>query len=449
MAGYRMVVVVGMGRSGLAASGLLRSRGLDVFASDANPAPPMRDAFDRLGIPSETGRHSVERFTQAEEIVVSPGVPLDIDVLDDARGMGVGVVSELEMASRYLLGDIVAVTGSNGKTTTTSLVAAILGTGHRPVQVGGNIGIAVSDLVSSSTDETINVLEVSSFQLDGSPRFRPRVGVLLNISPDHLDRYADFEAYRMAKFNLFRNQTAGDFAVINTDDPKSFPLPVEIASRQRHFSRKEAFNRTGRLAGDFLSVRGHRVIHTSEVPLRGSHNVENVLASILVGDVYGITPEQMAGAIRGFKGVEHRLETVATIGGVEFVNDSKATNVDSAVKAIQAFAGNIILIIGGRDKGADLEPLVEAMSGRVTQVLTLGEAAEKFEQAIGADRPTRRVGSMAEAVSAAFNTGRPGDVVLLAPACSSFDMYANFEERGDDFKNAVRAHMKEQEGVKR
>ncbi len=446
-----MVVVVGMGRSGLAVSGLLRSQGLEVFASDANPEPLMRNDFDRLGVPFETGRHSIERFTGAEEIVVSPGVPLDIDILDAARARGVGVVSELEVASRYLLGDVVAVTGSNGKTTTTSLVAAILGTGARPVQVGGNIGIAVSDLVSGSTDETINVLEVSSFQLDGSSGFRPRVGVLLNITPDHLDRYADFEAYRMAKFKLFKNQTEEEFAVINMDDPQSYPLPVAIASRQRFFSRKEPFDREAGLQGEFLSVRGHRVIQKSELSLRGSHNVENVLASILVADVYGITPEQMAGTIRNFQGVEHRLETAATVNGVEFVNDSKATNVDSAVKALMAFDAfdaNIILIAGGRDKEAPLEPLVQAMHGRVRQVLTLGEAAEKLERAIGTAVPTRRVGSIAEAVDAAVEIGRAGDVVLLAPACASFDMYADYEERGQDFKNAVRSHIKEQSRVK-
>ncbi len=440
-----MVVVVGMGRSGLAVSGLLRSHGLEVFASDANPEPPLLNEFDRLGFPSETGGHSIERFTRAEEIVVSPGVPLDIDALSKARVGGVGIVSELEVASRYLLGDVVAVTGSNGKTTTTSLVAAILEHGARPVQVGGNIGIAVSDLVSASTHETINVLEVSSFQLDTSSQFRPRVGVLLNITPDHLDRYANFEAYRMAKFNVFKNQTEEDFAVINMDDPQSFPLPVEIASRQRFFSRKEHFDRAAGIQGEFLSVRGHRVIRTSELPLRGGHNLENVLASILVADVYGITPEQTSEAIRDFKGVEHRLETVATIAGVEFVNDSKATNVDSAVKALEAFdafEANIILIIGGRDKEAPFEPLVQAMHGRVRQVLTLGEAAEKLEKAVGTNVPTRRVGSIAEAVNVAIATGRDGDIVLLSPACASFDMYANYEERGHDFKNAVRTHMK-------
>ncbi len=437
-----MVVVVGMGRSGLAVSQLLGSHGFDVFASDANPDPPLRSEFDRLGFPSETGGHSIKKFIDADEVIVSPGVPLDIEALNAARNNGVAVIGELEVASRYLLGDIVAVTGSNGKTTTTSLAAAILGTGTRPVQVGGNIGIAVSDLVATSSEGGINVLEVSSFQLDSSRGFRPRVGVLLNITPDHLDRYEDFAGYRMAKFNLFRNQTEEDFALINRDDAQSFPLPVPVAARQRFFSRTEQFDSSAGLLGEFLSIRGHRVIRASELPLRGAHNIENVLASILVADVYGITPEQMAGAIHDFKGVEHRLETVATIDGVEFVNDSKATNVDSAVKAMEAFDQDIILIVGGKDKDSKLEPLIEAIKGRVRQVLTLGAAAEKLEQAIGNLVPTSRMGSMREAVDTATDLARPGEVVLLAPACASFDMYANYEERGRDFKEAVRLHMK-------
>ena len=437
-----MVVVVGMARSGLAVSRLLQSRGVEVFATDSDPAPVLRSEFDRMGITHEAGRHSIDRFVGAREVIVSPGVPLDIDPLVRARKSGVGIVSELEVATRYLKGDIVAVTGSNGKTTTTSLVGHILRRGPRPVQVGGNIGTPVSDLVETSTDDTINVIEVSSFQLDGISRFRPRVGVLLNITPDHLDRYADFEAYRSVKFQLFRNQTVEDFAIINRDDPQSFPSSVHIVSRRRVFSRNPKLDPDAGLLGGVLCIRGHRVLPTSEVPLLGSHNVENVLAAILVADVYGMTPPQMAGAIRNFKGVEHRLEAVATVDGVEFVNDSKATNVDSAIKAVRAFDKNIIVILGGKDKNASFEPLVEAMSGRVRQVLTIGAAAEKLEHTIGRLLPVRRVESISEAVDLSMEIGHHGDVVLLAPACASFDMYENYEERGRDFKNAVRSHLK-------
>ena len=437
-----MVVVVGMARSGLAVSRLLQSRGVEVFATDSDPDPVLRNEFDRMGIAHEAGLHSIDRFVGAREVIVSPGVPLDIDPLVRARKNGVGIVSELEVATRYLEGDIVAVTGSNGKTTTTSLVGHILRRGPRPVQVGGNIGTPVSDLVETSTEDTINVIEVSSFQLDGISRFRPRVGVLLNITPDHLDRYTDFEAYRSVKFQLFRNQTEEDFAIVNRDDPQSFPSPVPIVSRQRVFSRSQQLDPDAGLLGGVLCIRGHRVLPTSEVPLLGSHNVENVLAAILVADVYGISPPQMAGAIRNFEGVEHRLETVATVDGVEFVNDSKATNVDSAIKAVRAFDKNIIIILGGKDKDASFEPLVQAMSGRVRQVLTIGAAAEKLEQAIGGLLPIRRVESIREAVDLSMEIGRHGDVVLLAPACASFDMYENYAERGRDFKNAVRSHLR-------
>lgn len=437
-----MVVVVGMARSGLAVSRLLQSRGVEVFATDSDPDPVLRNEFDRMGIAHEAGLHSIDRFVGAREVIVSPGVPLDIDPLVRARKNGVGIVSEMEVATRYLEGDIVAVTGSNGKTTTTSLVGHILRRGPRPVQVGGNIGTPVSDLVETSTEDTINVIEVSSFQLDGISRFRPRVGVLLNITPDHLDRYTDFEAYRSVKFQLFRNQTEEDFAIVNRDDPQSFPSPVPIVSRQRVFSRSQQLDPDAGLLGGVLCIRGHRVLPTSEVPLLGSHNVENVLAAILVADVYGISPPQMAGAIRNFEGVEHRLETVATVDGVEFVNDSKATNVDSAIKAVRAFDKNIIIILGGKDKDASFEPLVQAMSGRVRQVLTIGAAAEKLEQAIGGLLPIRRVESIREAVDLSMEIGRHGDVVLLAPACASFDMYENYEERGRDFKNAVRSHLR-------
>ena len=436
-----MVVVVGMGQSGLAVSRLLASQGIEVFASDADPDPPLRDEFDSSDVAYETGGHSLDQFARAREIVLSPGVPIELDALREARQAGVGIVGELEVASRYLRGEIVAITGSNGKTTTTLLTASILKSGPRPVQIGGNIGIAASDLVETSTHDTINVLEVSSFQLDGILGFRPNVGALLNITPDHLDRYDDFAAYRMAKFRLFANQTGEDVAVINRDDPESFPLPVPIAARLRYFGRDKPGGLTARVSGEFLMIRSHRVMKVSESPLRGTHNIDNVLAAILIADAFGITPDDMAASIRSFRGVEHRLETVGTIDGVEFVNDSKATNVDSAVKAVEAFSAQLVLILGGRDKGTSLKPLVEVMDGRVRHVLTIGEAAPKFEQAIGGRLPTRRVRTMAEAVDSALAVAKPGDVVLLAPACSSFDMYTNYEQRGRDFRDAVRAHL--------
>ncbi len=437
-----MVLIVGMAKSGLAAARLLRSRDIDVFATDSGQSS-LAGEFDRIGVPYETGGHTLSRFLDADEIVVSPGVPLDIAPLAAAGGRGVSIVGELEVASRYLKGDTVAITGSNGKTTTTTLVGEMVGASGRSVQVGGNIGTPVSDLVDGSTEDTINVVEVSSFQLEGIVDFKPRVGVLLNVTPDHLDRYADFDSYRLAKFELFRNQNASDFAVVNRDDPQSFPVPVPIDSCELLFSQHRWLDSGASRLGDDLFVRGRRVISVGEVPLRGRHNVDNVLAAALVADILEIGVDHVASAIRSFHPVEHRLETVATIDGLEFVNDSKATNVDSTVKAFESFDANVIAIVGGKDKGASYEPLIEAMRKRVKHVLLIGAAAGQLESAIAGRIPTTRTGSMTQAVDQSLGMGKPGDVVLLAPACASFDMYESYEERGRAFKAAVLSHVKE------
>lgn len=433
------VVVVGMARSGLAVSRLLRGRGIEVLATDAQPDPPMQPDFEGEGIECETGGHSLKRFEDADEVVVSPGVPLDIDPLRASRRRGIPVVSELEVAARYLEGDVVALTGSNGKTTTTALVGHILASGSRPVQVGGNIGTPVSALVASSRMETINVIEVSSFQLDGIQRFRPHVGVLLNIAPDHMDRYRNFEAYRQSKLRLFANQNENDFAVINRDDGNVFPLPAGVRSRHLEFSLRGRA-RTGASVRDGQLIVGETpVMPVAGVPLRGAHNVENVLAGLLVARIYGVFGSAAARAVESFRPVEHRLEPVATVDGVEYVNDSKATNVDSAVKALESFSEPVVVILGGKDKGAPLEPLVEAMRGKVRLAVLIGASADHFEEAIGGAVPGRRAGSMKEAVEAAAGSARTGDVVLLSPACASFDMYRNYEDRGADFKNAVKS----------
>lgn len=434
-----MVVVVGMARSGLAVSRLLTDQGIPVFATDARANPMMIDEFDRLGIPHEVGRHALQRFRAADEIVVSPGVPLDIEPLADARKHGVRIVGEMEVAARYLQGDIVAITGSNGKTTTTSLVGKILEGGDQPVQVGGNIGVAVSDMVGSSSPDSINVLEVSSFQLDTIEAFRPRVGVVLNVTPDHMDRYTDFEAYRASKFRLFSNQESGDYAVVNADDPASFPVPVPLSSQLRVFSRLRQESEGAGLRAGKLSVRGRPVLDVDEVPLRGNHNVDNVLAALLVGDICGIGSAEMADAVRSFPGVEHRLETVVTIDGVEFVNDSKATNVDAAVKAIESFSEGLVVIAGGLAKGTDFSAFVDALEGRVRHLILIGEATSQIAGAVGKRLPLTRAVSIEQAVEAALGIADTGDVVLLAPACASFDMFEGYADRGNRFKDAVRS----------
>jgi UDP-N-acetylmuramoylalanine--D-glutamate ligase len=433
-----MVLIVGMARSGVAAARLLQSRGKSVFATDSGAAP-LRSELDSLGIPYEAGGHTASRFLEAEEIVMSPGVPLNIPPLGAARRKGVPIVSEIEVAFRYLQGEIVAITGSNGKTTTTTLVGEVLNSTGRPVQVGGNIGTAMSSLVDSSGPTSINVVEVSSFQLDGIQKFRPRVAVLTNITPDHLDRYADFGAYRASKFRIFENQQSSDFAIRNRDDAEVYPPASAGKARQRFFSQKQTVEDGAYRSGDNLYLGGSAVMPVADVSLRGAHNIDNVLAAMTVADCYGVSRDAMSETIRNFRGVEHRIEFVTAINGVQFFNDSKATNVDSSIKAVESFDGNVIIILGGLDKGAPYAPLIDAMTSRVKLAILIGAAADKIEEAVGGRLPVVRADSMVDAVRLGLANGKPGDVVLLSPACASFDMFDNYEHRGKTFKEAVRS----------
>jgi UDP-N-acetylmuramoylalanine--D-glutamate ligase len=431
-----MILVVGMARSGLAAARLLHGRGQEVFVSDSGK-PKSTAELDALGIAWESGQHTLEKFLAASEIVVSPGVPSDIAPLVAARAKDIPIVSELEIAWRYLKGDVVAITGSNGKTTTTTLVGEILKSAGRTVQVGGNIGTAMCGLVDTSTEQTVNVIEVSSFQLDGIRMFRPKVAALLNVTPDHLDRYPDFEAYRASKFRIFENQQSVDAAVLNQDDPQVCPPPVEIRARKSHFSRKGEPMPGAYRSGSTLFLNGSRVTSVDDIRLRGDHNIENILAAMAITADYDVPATTLATAIHEFRGVEHRIEFSGTFRGIEFFNDSKATNVDSSVKAVEAFPGNIVLILGGKDKGAPYEPLLAAMRGKVKHVLLIGEASDRIAAAIGQQFPYTRAASMSNAVRLASQIGTNGDVVLLSPACASFDMFDNFEHRGREFKKAV------------
>lgn len=431
-----MIVVVGMARSGVAAARFLKSRGRDVFVTDSG-RPEGANELRAAGIGVETGGHTTDLFLTAEEIVLSPGVPPDIPPIQAARLKGVPIVSELEVASRYLRGSIIAITGSNGKTTTTSLVGEILKAAGQTIQVGGNIGAAMCGLVETSTPATINVIEVSSFQLEGIRSFRPDAAAVLNVTPDHLDRYAGFDEYRMTKFRIFENQREGDFAILNKDDCQVVPSPVPIRSQIRYFSRQETLTAGASRVGASLCLNGEPVVSVSDMRLRGDHNIENVLAAMALVDGYGVATATLARTIREFRGVEHRLEFVRSLAGVEYFNDSKATNVDSSLKAVNSFERNVIIILGGRDKGAPYEPLVSAMRGRVKHVLLLGEAAGKIGSVIGSAIPSSRVASLETAVRDAARIATPGDVVLLSPACASYDMFANYEHRGRVFKQAV------------
>lgn len=431
-----MRVVVGMARSGVAAARLLHSRGESVFVTDSGK-PQASAELDALGIPWEGGRHTVSGFLKADEIIVSPGVPLNIPPLQAARDKGVPIISELELASRYLKGDVVGITGSNGKTTTTTLVGEILKAAGKTVQVGGNIGTAMCGLVDTSTPATINVIEVSSFQLDAIVAFRPYVAALLNVTPDHLDRYPDFAAYRQSKFRIFENQCETDIAVLNRDDANVYPPPEKLRARRHYFSRTDGIAEGAFRFGGMLYLNGTAVMAASDVRLRGEHNIENVLASMAITSTYGVQSSTLTSVISEFRGVEHRIEYVASVRGVAFFNDSKATNVDSAIKAVDSFEHNVILILGGRDKGAPYDPLIRAMRGKIKHVLLIGEASERIASAIDNKFPVTQMPSLEDAVRKGAAIGEPGDVVLLSPACASFDMFDNYEHRGRAFKKAV------------
>jgi len=441
----KRVLVVGLGKSGVASALFLKSHGARVTVSDTKPEAELREEIPILldhGIAVETGGHGERTFRGQDLIVVSPGVPVDAPLLVQARSLGETVIGEIELAAQFLNVPIVAITGSNGKTTTTTLAGEIVATGGFPVAVGGNIGTPAISLVERSTPETVIVLEVSSFQLETIQAFRPRVAVVLNITPDHLDRHHTFAAYRDAKARIFENQASGDFAVLNADDPATAELAPRTKASVYWFSRKREVNQgacvhEGRIL--FRDRSGQRqIMQVSEVPLKGNHNVENVLAGICVGVLMGCSPEAIRRAIREFKAVEHRLEYVATVRGVEYFNDSKATNVDATIKALESFPANIHLILGGKDKGSDYSVLNDLLRERVKRVYTIGAAALKIESQIKGPEIIHAE-TLANAVKRAAASAQAGDIVLLAPACASFDQFKGYEHRGRAFKDLVKA----------
>jgi UDP-N-acetylmuramoylalanine--D-glutamate ligase len=442
LAGKR-VLVVGLARTGVAVSLFGTAYGAMVTATDQRPEAELAEAAARLrpaGVKLELGAHAPATFLEQDLIVVSPGVPAKLPLLDQARARGIPVWGEIELAWRFLRGKLVAITGSNGKTTTTALVAHILKTAGIPTLVGGNIGVPLLSLVESSADASVTVAEISSFQLETIQQFRPEIGVLLNLTPDHLDRHASFEGYARAKMRLFENQLDRDAAVLNADDP-------EVTRRMPSVPHVYWFSRRKRVAeGTFL--RDDQIIfrsegaeipvsRRSEIPLRGEHNVENVLAACAAAYLAGAPPAAIASGVKTFRAVEHRLEFVAEIGGVQFYNDSKATNVDAALKAIESFPGPLIVILGGKDKGSPYTVLREILRQRARLAVLIGLAARKIAADLGDAVPMEDAGTLDRAVSLAMEHARPGDVVLLAPACSSFDQFENYEHRGRVFKNLV------------
>jgi len=440
----KRVLVVGLGKSGIASALFLKDRGARVTVSDSKPEAELREQIPALldhGIVVETGGHGERTFREQDLIVVSPGVPVDTPQLVQARALGETVIGEVELAAQFLRGPIVAITGSNGKTTTTTLAGEIIIAGGHAAVVGGNIGTPAISLVERATPETVTVLEVSSFQLETIQTFRPKISVILNVTPDHLDRHRTFAAYTDAKARIFENQTSSDHAVLNADDPTCVELATRTKAKVFWFSRQKEVDqgasvRDGRIL--FRDDAGQReIMQVSEIPLKGNHNVENVLAGVAVGMLMQCAPERIRKAIRDFKAVEHRLEFVATVRGVDYFNDSKATNVDATIKALESFPANIHLILGGKDKGSDYTVLNDLLRQRVKRVYTIGAAAAKIESQIKAE--IVHAETLENAIKRAAVNAQPGDVVLLAPACASFDQFKSYEHRGKVFKDVVKS----------
>jgi UDP-N-acetylmuramoylalanine--D-glutamate ligase len=440
----KRVLVVGLGKSGVASALFLKARGARVTASDTKSGDDLRNEIPTLldhGITVETGGHGERTFRGQDLIVVSPGVPVDAPPLVQARALGEPVIGEIELAAQFLPGPLVAITGSNGKTTTTSLTGEILTAGGLPALVGGNIGTPAISLAERARKETVVVLEVSSFQLETIQTFRPKVAVVLNVTPDHLDRHRTLEAYVNAKGRIFENQRGDDFAVLNADDPTCVTMAARTRAQVFWFSREKEVKQGAWVRdGSILFRDGERqqeIMPVSEIPLKGAHNLENVLAAVCAGALMGCSPEKIRQAVREFKAVEHRLEFVATIRGVDYYNDSKATNVDATIKALESFPANIHLILGGKDKGSDYTVLNDLLRQRVKRVYTIGAAAGKIEGQIKGVEVVHAE-TLENALRKANAVAEPGDVVLLAPACASFDQFKNYEQRGQLFKEIVR-----------
>ncbi len=445
----KTILVVGAARSGIASAMFLLERGARVILTDVKSASQLGGSLEPLSriagttgdLLLELGGHNSESFRKCDFVVVSPGVPLALPLFEESRKRGIPVLAEVELAFRHLKGRILGITGSNGKTTTTILTAdLLLGSGLK-ARAAGNLGLPLIAFAANSSPEEVYATELSSFQLEGISDFRPAAGAMLNLTPDHMDRYRGFDEYIAAKERLFMNQTTADFAVLNADDERAAAMALRVPSTPVLFSRRSApprglFLRGGRVISGIAGAE-FDLFGENEIGLRGAHNVENVLAASALALLAGASPECLREVIRNFKGVEPRLEWVAEIGGVQYYNDSKATNVDATVKSLEAFPGGIHLIAGGRDKGGDFTALQPHVRQKVKQLILIGEAAGKLREALKDCAEIGEARDMREAVLLGKRRAKPGEVVLLAPACASFDMFENFEHRGRVFKEIV------------
>jgi UDP-N-acetylmuramoylalanine--D-glutamate ligase len=440
----KKILVVGLARTGIAAARFLRRRGATVRATDmaaeAALGPGVAE-LRALDIDLALGGHRIEDFTAADLIVLSPGVPHTLAPLQAARGRGVPVIGEVELAARFIREPIVAVSGTNGKTTVTELLGRMLEASGRRVFVGGNIGRPLIGYVDGGQPADVVVAEISSFQLDTIATFRPAVGVLLNITDDHLDRYTDFAAYARSKMRLFENQTAQDTAVLNGADPVIRAQAAAIRSRRLFYNTTEAAENCAAVSGTALALRlpGREAARLDLAPfrLRGPHNVENACAAALAALAAGASPPGIQQTLATFAPLPHRIESVGVVNGVEYVNDSKATNVDAVLRALDCFATPVVLIMGGLDKGGNFRLLETAVRRRAKALVLVGKASDTIRAALGGLVPTVQAPDMAAAVGAAAGRAASGDVVLLSPGCASFDMYPNYQARGEDFRQAA------------
>jgi UDP-N-acetylmuramoylalanine--D-glutamate ligase len=435
------VLVVGAARSGVAAALLLARRGAVVTLTDRKAAIDGAGALAAAGVALELGGHRADSFARADLVVLSPGVPMDLPELARARAAGVPIIGELELAARWLRGPIVAITGTKGKSTTTTLVGRMLAAAGRRVLVGGNIGVPLSAQVDESTRETVHVVEASSFQLEASDTFHPWIAALLNVSPDHLDRHPDVAAYAAAKARIFANQTAEDWLVVNAESPAAIDLAEGARSRQVRYAAGPARDASVFADRGFIWQRTSEgdvpLVPLTAVELSGRHLLSNVVAATAISSIAGAVPDAIVRALDGFTGLEHVMEPVAAIGGVRFVNDSKATNVDAAGRSIESF-DKVVAIVGGRFKGGRLADLAGPLAGHGRAVVAIGEARPLVAEALAATLPVVEAGSMADAVRRAWRLAQPDGVVLLAPACASFDMFVDYADRGRQFKEEVR-----------
>ncbi len=438
------VLVVGLARTGVATALFCAARGAVVTATDTRSAEELADAAEKLrqaGVRLQLGSYAANILQGQELVIPSPGVPADASLLQEARALGLKIWSEVELADHFLYGKLIGITGSNGKTTTTALIEHILHAAAFSTVLAGNIGTPLIAHVGETKDHTITVAELSSFQLELIENFEPNIAVFLNLTPDHLDRHKTMAAYGAAKARIFENQTAEDFSVLNADDSPSAayaPARPQVFWFSRKTEVKQgAFVRDGQIV--FRRASKDEInLPVDEIPLPGAHNLENVLAAVVATRLAGAQPSQIASGIRSFKGVEHRIEFVAEVQGVRYYNDSKATNVDATRKALDSFTGRILVILGGKDKDSDYTQLRTALRQKAILALLIGAAADKIEKQIEGSVAIRRAGTLENAVDSAFHAAHSGDIVLLAPACASFDQFQNYEHRGRVFKELVR-----------